>query len=93
MDLHDGWAGSRASTYNFDCTGPTSSGCWGHRKQLLGQYSGTNCTTCVAGAGISPARDWYSMLIVRPTEVPPLAFSWNKNVLPYLPVGYEQVPS
>jgi hypothetical protein len=29
----DGWAGRRTS--NLDCTSPTSSGCWGHRQDVL----------------------------------------------------------
>jgi hypothetical protein len=29
----DGWAGNQTS--NLDCTGPSSSGCWGHRQDVL----------------------------------------------------------
>jgi hypothetical protein len=32
---NDGWGGSRANTTNFDCTSATSSGCWGHRDNIL----------------------------------------------------------
>jgi hypothetical protein len=34
----DGWAGSLAVTENIDCVTPTSSGCWGHRNVILGDY-------------------------------------------------------
>jgi hypothetical protein len=30
---YDGWSG--ANTSNLDCTGPTASGCWGHRADVL----------------------------------------------------------
>ena len=30
---YDGWAGKRTS--NLDCTGPTASGCWAHREDVL----------------------------------------------------------
>ncbi len=30
---YDGWGG--ASTSNLDCTGPTASGCWAHREDVL----------------------------------------------------------
>jgi hypothetical protein len=55
----DGWGGSKG-TWNFDCGGPTASGCWGHRDELLGEWAGTGCTDCIAGAGYaSPAaRHW-----------------------------------
>ena len=91
----DGWGGSKA-TWNFDCTSPTASGCWGHRDALLGQWAGTGCTNCIAGAGYaSPAaHNWqesYSFLLVRPVEFPtPLDFTWDGNVVPYLPPGWER---
>ena len=90
----DGWGGPKA-TWNFDCTSPTASGCWGHRDELLGEWAGTRCTDCIAGAGYaSPAaRSWkesYDFLLVRPTQFPtPLVFTWNGNVVPYLPAGWE----
>ena len=30
---YDGWSGSETS--NLDCTGPSSTGCWGHREDVL----------------------------------------------------------
>jgi hypothetical protein len=30
---YDGWGGN--GTSNLDCTGPTASGCWGHREDVL----------------------------------------------------------
>ena len=94
----DGWGGARA-TWNFDCSSPTASGCWGHRDELLGKWAGTGCTDCVAGAGYaSPAaRNWkesYDFLLVRPAEPPtPLDFTWDQGVVPYLPHGWESVPA
>jgi hypothetical protein len=91
----DGWGG-RSHTLNVACTGPTSSGCWSHRDELLGEWSGTSCTDCVAGAGYaSPAarrvKESFDFLIVRPVQFPtPLVFTWNRDVLPYLPAGWER---
>jgi len=91
----DGWGG-KAGTPNLACTSPTASGCWGHRDALLGEWAGTRCTDCVAGAGYSaPAeRNWkesYDFLIVRPANFPtPLVFTWNGDVVPYLPAGWER---
>ena len=31
---NDGWGGP-GNTFNFDCTSPTASGCWGHRHDIL----------------------------------------------------------
>lgn len=94
----DGWGGSKA-TWNFDCSSPTASGCWGHRDELLGKWAGTGCTDCIAGAGYaSPAaRNWkesYDFLLVRPVQLPtPLDFTWDQDVVPYLPRGWERVPA
>ena len=91
----DGWGG-KGNTWNFACTSPRASGCWGHRDELLGEWAGTACTDCVAGAGYaSPAaNDWrqsYVLMLVRPVKFPtPLVFSWDGNVVPYLPAGWER---
>jgi len=86
----DGWGG-RGNTTNYACTSPTAAGCWGHRDELLGEYSGTTCTTCVAGTGYArhTSRGFissYVVLIVDPAGAqPPLTFSWNADVVPHLP--------
>jgi hypothetical protein len=90
----DGWGGPHA-TSNIDCTSPRSSGCWGHRDQLLGSdpasrsYVGLECTTCEMGSGYSLIRgSWGSFtdLIELPSGSPPaMTFTWAANVLPYLP--------
>lgn len=92
----DGWGGSNG-TWNFDCSSPTASGCWGHRDELLGEWAGTGCTDCIAGAGYaSPAagnwKESYDFLLVRPAQFPtPLGFTWDQGVVPYLPPGWESV--
>jgi hypothetical protein len=94
----DGWGG-RGQTSNAACTGPTSSGCWEHRDELLGEYSGISCADCIAGAGYTAgsATSWqqsYDFLVVRPASLPtPLSFTWDSDVLPVLPAGWEQVPA
>jgi hypothetical protein len=93
----DGWGG-RGHTSNDACTSPTAAGCWGHRDELLGEYSGTGCTTCVVGTGYAQHTpsgfvSSYVVLIVDPAGAPPsLTFSWNRGVLPQLPRD-ERVPS
>jgi hypothetical protein len=92
----DGWGG-KGKTWNFACTSPQASGCWGHRDELLGEWAGTACTDCVAGSGYaSPAANrWqesYVIMLVRPISFPtPLVFTWNGDVVPHLPKGWEQV--
>ncbi|HVV76376.1 MAG TPA: hypothetical protein VHC43_10100 [Mycobacteriales bacterium] len=48
---NDGY--SAAGSVNLDCRTPSSSGCWGHRHVILGQYSGLR--TLIAGVGSSDA--------------------------------------
>ena len=96
---NDGWGGSAKATTNFDCTSPHASGCWGHRDNILGADLGTKCTTCFAGAGFASSLkpgSWttsYAMIFVDAVNQPAVSFSWNANVLPELPVGYERVPA
>ncbi|HTV11748.1 MAG TPA: hypothetical protein VME20_07780 [Acidimicrobiales bacterium] len=91
----DGWGGPKG-TWNFACTSPSATGCWGHRDELLGEWAGAHCGDCVAGAGYaSPAaRGWlesYVFMVVRPVQFPtPLTFSWSGNVVPFLPAGWER---
>lgn len=91
----DGWGG-KGNTWNFACTSPAATGCWGHRDELLGEWAGTSCADCVAGASYaSPAANhWqesYVFLLVRPVTFPtPFVFSWDGDVVPYLPAGWER---
>ena len=50
----DGWGGSAAGTPNIDCSGPDASGCWAHRRGVLGNYGPTGLlgVGTVAGAGL-----------------------------------------
>jgi hypothetical protein len=88
----DGWGGPK-HTSNYDCTSAAAAGCWGHRDELLGEFSGPSCTTCVAGAGFAKhtkagAVTSYSFLLVAPANgEPPLSFSWSTDVLPHLPAS------
>ena len=86
----DGWGGSPASTSNLDCTSPHAQGCWGHRDNVLGRYTGLECTDCVMGAGAAFSKGngdtSLTELFVEPRRSGeyPLSFTWNKDVLPYL---------
>ena len=82
----DGWAGTRATTDNIDCTSASSNGCWGHRDELLGSSSanpnagvGLGCTDCEVGTGFANTAGNGSevVLIERPQATPPaMTFTW-----------------
>lgn len=86
----DGWGGPR-NTPNSDCTGPSAPACWGHRRVLLGEATGTSCAICVAGAAFlndvhGRNGTSYGFMIVRPSGmVTSLVYSWNRDVLSHLP--------
>ena len=70
---------------NIDCTQSNTSGCWGHRDNVL---MSLNCNPCVEGDGYN-ATAWqgypsWAELLVDSTGSPQLDFSWGQ-VLPYLP--------
>jgi hypothetical protein len=87
----DGWGGPK-DTSNYACTSAEASGCWGHRDELLGEYSGPSCADCVAGAGFAKhtaagATVSYAFLIVDPANgEPPLSFTWS-DVVHHLPAS------
>ena len=92
----DGWGGSNSTTSNDACSSATSTGCWGHRDNILGAELGQHCVTCVAGAGDATStleHSWptsYAMIFEvgggRASH-----FTWNRDVVPYLSVAYERV--
>jgi hypothetical protein len=92
----DGWGGSTAMTSNFACTSATSTGCWGHRDNILGAGLGRRCISCVAGAGFTTStreHAWptsYAMIFEDGAGAATV-FTWNHNVVPYLTVAYERV--
>ena len=87
---NDGWGGSAAQTPNYDCTSAVATTCWGHRKILLGTYTGLGCRTCELGTGYVAAHGTssYTVLVERPLARPPYtSFSWARNVVPFLEHG------
>lgn len=93
----DGWGGPSfgpfGKTMNYACKSPKAAGCWVDRDNLLGLSTGTSCSDCIAGAGwTGTGLHAYSLLLVRPVQFPtPLNFTWDADVLPHLPPGYERV--
>lgn len=90
----DGWG---VPYFNVDCTSARSSGCWGHRGELLGSAPpsdpgvGLHCTTCEMGTGYVPGS--YADLIELPAHTPPpMVFTWAKNVVPYLRANSSSAP-
>lgn len=95
----DGWGGPSGTT-NLACTSATSSGCWAHRDELLGETTfgssagqpwgvGLNCSVCVVGAG-SADNDASTTVLVAKPSVPDselhLTFTWASE-RPYLGGG------
>ena len=82
----DGYGG------NSDCATPHALGCWGHRDNILGVYTGLECTDCVMGAGsafpphVKGVSTSVTELFVEPISPStfPTYFTWAKDVVPYL---------
>ncbi len=84
---NDGWGGTASQTSNYDCTSAGASTCWGHRKILLGAYTGLGCRTCELGTGFAVVHgsSSYTVLVERPiSRAPFTSFSWARNVVPLL---------
>ena len=70
---------------NIDCTSTNTSGCWGHRDNILMSIS---CTPCVMGTGYNSVG-WegypsWAELLVQSSGSPALDYSWS-DVLANLP--------
>ncbi len=80
MWMYDDGEGSA----NIDCTATNTSGCWGHRDNVLLVMS---CAPCVMGAGFSATayRGTPSMteLLVSTSGSPAVDFTWQEEE-PYL---------
>ncbi|MHB8440325.1 MAG: hypothetical protein ACYDD4_14370 [Acidimicrobiales bacterium] len=70
---------------NIDCTPSNTSGCWGHRDNVLMNLS---CNPCLMGTGyVSNGYQGYpswAELLVDTSGSPQLDYTWS-DVLPYLP--------
>jgi hypothetical protein len=78
---------------NIDCTPSDSSGCWGHRDNIL---MSLHCAPCVMGVGYN-ATAWrgdpsWSELLVDSSGSPALDFSWGQ-VAASLPASTSGAPS
>ena len=84
----DGWGGTKAATFNYDCTSARASACWVHRDTLLGKYTGSGCKNCEMGVGFSSAKvlSSFAAIIEKPAHAAPaMTFTWAKDVVPFLP--------
>ncbi|MGO9343453.1 MAG: hypothetical protein ACLP6E_13200 [Acidimicrobiales bacterium] len=62
---------------NVDCQGGNTSGCWGHRDDILAPFT---CSPCVMGSAVSTAyqgQPSWAELMVDTAGSPALAFSWS----------------
>jgi hypothetical protein len=62
---------------NVDCQGGDTSGCWGHRDDILAPFT---CSPCVMGSAVSTAyrgEPSWAELMVDTVGSPALAFSWS----------------
>ena len=67
--MYDDGAGSP----NSDCVPGNTSGCWGHRQDILASFL---CTPCVVGSADSPDASW-AELMTETTGSPELTFAWS----------------
>lgn len=70
---------------NLDCTGNSSSGCWGHRHDVLWQfYAGGGTTAMGASAGsFSAGTPSYAMLLAQASDSgyqPSFTYTWAQAV-------------
>ena len=67
---------------NVDCQGGNTSGCWGHRDDILAPFS---CSPCVMGSAVSSTayegEPSWAELMVDTTGNPALAFSWSRRLV------------
>lgn len=65
---------------NIDCTATDTSGCWGHRDNVLMIMS---CTPCVMGVGFDPTSyqgtPSLSELLVNTSGSPAVDFTWQQE--------------
>ena len=89
----DGWGGSKAATSNIVCTSTAAAGCWAHREELLGSDPGYNpgvgltCANCEMGTGfaiVNGHASYVDLIEIPKGALPPMTFTWAKNVLPFL---------
>jgi hypothetical protein len=63
---------------NVDCQGGNTSGCWGHRDDILAPFA---CSPCVMGSSVSATayqgEPSWAELLVDTSGMPRLDFSWS----------------
>ena len=69
--LYDWMYDDGASSPNVNCVPGNTSGCWGHRENILGNFP---CTPCVVGSADSPNASW-AELMAETTGAPQLTFA------------------
>jgi hypothetical protein len=84
----DGWAGS--ATFNEDCTSASSTGCWGHRDDILANgavlpCNSSSCSLVMGGGyvnrGAGDGFSSYSELFVQVDDTPSdLIYTWAMAV-------------
>jgi len=77
-------------SYNIDCTPQNTSGCWGHRNNIL---MSLRCAPCLMGTGYNATayqgNPSWTELLVDSSGTPALDFTWSQVVadLPGTPGG------
>jgi hypothetical protein len=66
---------------NVDCTSPGAQGCWGHRENILGNYSYTNGDTPAIGAAVS-GSSWAEIFVSNTAGGPTGITDPYSNVAP-----------
>lgn len=71
----DGWAGK--TTTNADCTSARSTGCWGHRHNILATHTGSPVLVSGTAAVATGVFSSYAQLVLAGTgHAPKLTYTW-----------------
>ena len=80
----DGWGGSRAQTFNVDCTSAAAPGCWGHRNNILAEwhrvFMGPNSSLnqlAMGAAQVSVSHGVVDTLIGDAYSAPSVAYTYT----------------
>lgn len=73
----DGWAGGQTS--NVDCTSAHSTACWGHRHNVLKNYTGLRVIVAGTAAVAYSGTTSYAELVLAGTgRAPQLGYTWTQ---------------
>jgi hypothetical protein len=72
---NDGYSAN--GSINMDCKQPGDSGCWGHRKAILGRFTGMPTLIAGSATGSHTGFSLAEIIVGATVGVPALTFSWQ----------------